>query len=200
MPLIRQAVEPADLASSLPLRTERTLLRLAEPEDVAELLAFHTRNFAHLAPSSPRRPEGFLTEAHWQQEIARSREDFAAGRSARLLLCLARDPEHIIGAVNLNNITRGAAQYADLGYALDAGMQGQGLMPEAVRAVIAYAFGPLNLHRIRACYLPTNERSGAVLRRLGFVVEGYARDYLLIDGRWQDQILTSLINPDWQPA
>lgn len=185
---------------SLPLHTERTLLRLAEPEDVAEILAFHTRNYAHLAPSSPHRPESFLTEAHWQQAIARDREDFAAGRSARLLLCLAEDPQRIIGAVNLNNITRGAAQYADLGYALDAEMQGKGLMPEAVRAVIAFAFGPLNLHRIRACYLPTNERSGAVLRRLGFVVEGYARDYLLIDGRWQDQILTSLINPNWHPA
>ena len=200
MSATHQGVDPADLASSLPLRTARTLLRLAEPDDIAELLAFHTRNFVHLAPSSPRRPETFLTEAHWQQEITRSREDFATGRSARLLLCLAEDPRRIIGAVNLNNITRGAAQYADLGYALDAEMQGHGLMPEAVRAVIAFAFGPLNLHRIRACYLPTNERSGAVLRRLGFVVEGYARDYLLIDGRWQDQILTSLINPDWQPA
>lgn len=197
MPATRQ---PDDPASSLPLRTERALLRLPEPEDVAELLAFHTRNFMHLAPSSPSRPEGFLTEAYWQQEIARSQQDFAGERSARLLLCLAEDPQRIIGAVNLNNITRGAAQYADLGYALDAEMQGHGLMLEAVRAVIAFAFGPLNLHRIRACYLPTNERSGAVLRRLGFVVEGYARDYLLIDGHWQDQILTSLINPDWQPA
>ena len=200
MPVIHQPGTPADPASSLPLRTERTLLRLTEPEDVAELLAFHTRNLAHLAPSAPRRPETFLTEAYWQQEVPRSREDFAAGRSARLLLCLAEDPQPIIGAVNLNNITRGAAQYADLGYALDAGAQGRGLMPVAVQAVIAFAFGPLNLHRVRACYLPTNERSGAVLRRLGFVVEGYARDYLLIDGRWQDQILTSLINPDWRPG
>jgi ribosomal-protein-alanine N-acetyltransferase len=200
MPAIGQPVASADPASVLPLRTERTLLRLAEPEDVVELLAFHVRNHAHLASTSPRRPESFLTEAYWQQEIARNREDFAAGRSARLLLCQAEAPQGIIGAVNLNNITRGAAQYADLGYALDAGLQGQGLMVEAVRAVIAYAFGPLNLHRLRACYLPTNARSGAVLRRLGFVVEGYARDYLLIDGHWQDQILTSLINPNWQPA
>lgn len=200
MPVIGQPVEPTDPACSLPLLTARTLLRLAEPEDVPDLLAFYTRNAAHLAPTSPRRPEGFLTEAYWQQEIARNQDDFAAGRSARLLLCLAEDPQPIIGTVNLNNITRGAAQYADLSYALDGQMQGKGLAPEAARAVIAYAFGPLNLHRVRACYLPTNARSGAVLRRLGFVVEGYARDYLLIDGRWQDQILTSLINPDWRPA
>ena len=185
----RQHSAALNAAANLPLRTERTLLRLPEPDDAAELVRFHTRNLAHLAPSSPRRPADFLTETYWRQEIARSREDFAADRSARLLLCLAAGHQPIIGA----------AQYADLGYALDAGMQGQGLMPDAVQAVVAFGFGPLNLHHIRACYLPTNARSGAVLRRLGFVVEGYARDYLLIDGRWQDQILTSLINPEWQP-
>jgi ribosomal-protein-alanine N-acetyltransferase len=49
--------------------------------------------------------------------------------------------------------------------------------------------------------MPHNTRSAAVLKRLGFAVDGYARDYLMIDGRWQDHILTSLLNPDWtQPA
>lgn len=185
-------------SAALPLRTARTLLRLAEPADAPELLAFHTRNATHLEPSAPRRPPEFLTPAHWEQQIAQAQADYAAGRSLRLLLCPASEPRRVIGSVNLNNITRGAAQYADLGYALDAGAQGAGLMTEAVGAVIAYAFGPLNLHRVRACYLPTNERSGAVLRRLGFIIEGYARDYLLIDGRWQDQILTGLINPEWR--
>ncbi|MFT4040021.1 MAG: GNAT family N-acetyltransferase [Thermomicrobiales bacterium] len=190
----------ANAPGGLPLRTERTLLRLAEPADAPELLAFHARNAAHLAPTSPQRPPGFLTLEHWERQIAQEQADFAAGRAVRLLLCPAGEPQRVIGGVNLNSISRGAAQYADLSYALDADAQGQGLITEATRAVIAYAFGPLNLHRVRACYLPTNERSGAVLRRLGFVIEGYARDYLLIDGRWQDQILTGLINPEWRPA
>jgi ribosomal-protein-alanine N-acetyltransferase len=38
-------------------------------------------------------------------------------------------------------------------------------------------------------------RSGRLLGRLGFVIEGYARDYLLVNGRWEDHVLTSLINP-----
>jgi ribosomal-protein-alanine N-acetyltransferase len=46
--------------------------------------------------------------------------------------------------------------------------------------------------------MPRNQRSGNLLKRLGFVVEGYARDYLLINDRWEDHILTSLTNPDWQ--
>jgi ribosomal-protein-alanine N-acetyltransferase len=45
-----------------------------------------------------------------------------------------------------------------------------------------------------ANYVPTNERSGRLLRRLGFVVEGYARDYLFIGGRFQDHVLTALTN------
>lgn len=51
-----------------------------------------------------------------------------------------------------------------------------------------------------ANYMPHNQRSGNLLRRLGFVVEGYARDYLLINGRWEDHIQTSLINPNWKPS
>jgi ribosomal-protein-alanine N-acetyltransferase len=48
-----------------------------------------------------------------------------------------------------------------------------------------------------ANYLPQNERSARVLKGLGFVVEGYAKDYLYIDGRWQDHVLTALTNERW---
>jgi len=36
-----------------------------------------------------------------------------------------------------------------------------------------------------------------VLRRLGFVPQGYARDYLRIDGEWRDHVLTALVNARW---
>ena len=72
-------------------------------------------------------------------------------------------------------------------------------MTGALRLGIEYMFGEMNLHRISANYMPDNTRSGAVLKRLGFTVDGYARDYLRIDGRWQDHILTSLLNPGWTP-
>ena len=49
-----------------------------------------------------------------------------------------------------------------------------------------------------AAYLPHNQRSANLLKRLGFVVEGYACDYLMINGQWQDHILTSLTNRNWK--
>ena len=72
-------------------------------------------------------------------------------------------------------------------------------MTESVRMGIDYMFREMHMHRISANYMPHNTASAAVLKRLGFAVDGYARDYLQIGGRWQDHILTSLLNPDWSP-
>ena len=138
------------------------------------------------------------TEPYWRAQVAHNREEFAAGRSVRLFLFPRDEPETVVGGLSLNTIVRGAAHYCDLGYSLAENRQGQGLMSEAVLAAIRYAFDELKLHRVKAAYLPTNERSGGLLRRLGFVVEGYARDYLLIQGRWQDQVLVGLVNPEWR--
>ena len=89
---------------------------------------------------------------------------------------------------------RGAFQAAFLGYGLARQAEGQGLMTEALTAAIGFAFDERRLHRVMANYMPTNERSQAVLRGLGFVVDGYARDYLFINGAWRDHVLTSKTN------
>lgn len=73
-------------------------------------------------------------------------------------------------------------------------------MTEALELLIPYAFGPLNLHRIMANYMPRNRRSARLLKRLGFRIEGRAPDYLQIAGRWEDHILTSLVNQKWRKA
>ena len=56
-------------------------------------------------------------------------------------------------------------------------------MSEALKLASIYVFTELNMHRIMAAYLLHNQRSSLLLKRLGFVVEGYARDYLTINGQ-----------------
>src|SRR5690349_9012683 len=141
--------------------------------------------------------EPMLTPAFWEAATDAALADFHADRGARFFL-FHGDPTEVVGSVGLSQIHRGPAQYCMMGYGLAERFQGQGLMSEAVGAVIAYAFGELDLHRIQANYVPHNVRSGKLLRRLGFTVEGFARDYLLLDGVWQDHILTSLTNPRWR--
>ena len=67
-------------------------------------------------------------------------------------------------------------------------------MSEAVAAAVNYAFNELGLHRVMANNLPHNAPSANLLRKLGFVTEGYARNYLFIDGQWRDHVLTAKIN------
>ena len=66
---------------------------------------------------------------------------------------------------------------------------GHGYITEALRALVFdIAFGPLGLHRVEANVMPRNNRSIRVLEKLGFVQEGLARDYLRINGRWENHI------------
>jgi ribosomal-protein-alanine N-acetyltransferase len=102
----------------------------------------------------------------------------------------------VIGSVHYSQVSRGAFQSAMLGYALDRGHVGQGLMAEALAASLAEMFSPrVNLHRVQAAYRPENVRSGNVLERLGFTLEGLAPDYLYIDGAWRDHRVMSIRNP-----
>lgn len=181
------------------LTGQRVLLRLASARDLPAILAYLRRNRRHLQPWTPAAPRSRFTEAHWRRQVALNRRDARAGRSLRLFLFERSRAERVIGTVTLDNLVRGPFQACHLGYTLDERSQGRGLMGEALELALAHAFGALNLHRVMANYLPHNRRSARVLRRLGFRIEGRAREYLLIAGRWQDHVLTSKVNREWRP-
>lgn len=73
-------------------------------------------------------------------------------------------------------------------------------MYEALSEAIRFVFDELELHRIQANHLPENTRSARLLKRLGFEIEGRARNYLLIAGEWRDHVLTSLANERYEFA
>lgn len=168
------------------------------PQEASNVVAFYSRNKEFFRPYFPSFREGFFTEELWRKRLSVNIEDFNSGINMKLFFHLNENPETIIGQISFNDIVRGAAHYCSLGYAIDKEEEGRGLMTEALEVSIKYAFSQLNLHRIQANYIPTNERSARVLRKLGFVVEGYAYDYLCLDGEWKDHILTSLTNKNWK--
>ena len=69
-------------------------------------------------------------------------------------------------------------------------------MKSLLSFVIDFAFSELELNRIMANYMPRNNRSKRLLASLGFKEEGIAERYLLINGIWEDHVLTSLLNPN----
>ncbi|MCF4966213.1 ribosomal protein S5-alanine N-acetyltransferase [Nostoc sp. CMAA1605] len=188
------------MKSELPIITsDRLLLRIGIQEDIPRIVQYFRENKDFLTPFYPTWTEHFFTEDYWHNQVENNFLEFIHDQSLKLFIFPKKQPKTIIGTVNFNNFIRGAAHFCHLGYGLAETAQGQGYMTEALQVATEYVFQELNFHRIMANYMPHNQRSGNVLKRLGFVVEGYARDYLLINGQWQDHILTSLINPHWQP-
>jgi ribosomal-protein-alanine N-acetyltransferase len=180
--------------------TERLILWAAGPEAAPRLHRYHAENWPHLAPWSPPVPPDFLTVGYWERRLIGERAAFEAGRAARWAISWREDAERaVIGTISLSEIVRGPLGQAYLGYGLAEGAQKRGVMTEAVRAVAAFAFEVLRLHQLAANYVPTNEASGRVLRRCGFTVCGYVRDYLFIGGAWRDHVLTVLTDPTGRP-
>ncbi|MEZ6183383.1 MAG: GNAT family N-acetyltransferase [Planctomycetota bacterium] len=182
------------------LRSERLELLLPLPQAAPRLLRYLEDNRAHHAPFNPPPPPGYYTLDHWRARLAQNRQDWRDDKAVRFVLFRRGEVAGpVLGVVNLTQIHRGPMEAALLGYSLDQDAVGHGYMQEALSAALDYAFTTLGLHRVMANYLPTNERSGRVLRRLGFTVEGYARDYLYIDGAWRDHVLTALTSPHPRP-
>jgi ribosomal-protein-alanine N-acetyltransferase len=180
------------------LKTARLIVRMGTYKDVSAIVQYYRSNREFLVPFEPERPEDFYSEYYWQAQVQRNRSEFEFSQSVRLFLFEQAASGTVIGAINFNHCFRGVLQSCVLGYSLAEAKQGQGLMQEALEAAIQFMFINLNFHRILANYMPHNQRSGRLLKRLGFVVEGYARDYLLIAGKWEDHILTSRINTSWK--
>jgi [ribosomal protein S5]-alanine N-acetyltransferase len=181
------------------LATERLQLVGTDPALADALAAYLVRNRAAHAPWNPPMPEAAFTAAGQRERLAVAVQAEAQGTQLGWFLRLKDEPGGgLIGHLRFSQISRGPFHSAMLGYAIDAGHEGRGLMHEALQTALADAFGPrLALHRVQANARPENVRSLALLDRLGFVREGLARDYLFIDGAWRDHVLTARVSPHW---
>lgn len=183
------------------LRSARLSLQALTQEDAPRIAEYVTANREHFAESGPKNAAAYYSEQFWETQVAELARAEELGTSVhRLLYSLDDGEERLVGKCAFSAIVRGPMQAAYLGYGLDKHFVGKGLMEEALRTLIPYMFGRQNLHRIMANYMPSNVRSGALLHRLGFVKEGLAKDYLLINGTWRDHVLTSLTNEAWVEA
>ena len=102
-----------------------------------------------------------------------------------------------MGTINLSQIYRGAFQSAYLGYQIGAEFAQQGYMTEAIALILRYAFADLKLHRLEANIQPGNIPSIALVKRAGFVKEGFSRRYLKICRRWRDHERWAILAEDW---
>jgi len=159
--------------------------------DAWRQLRRESRDF--LKPYEPRWTEADLARHVFTARVKRGAEEAELGTDYTFFIFeIEARAEKLLGGVTLSNIRRRAAQHATLGYWMGQRHAGQGTMTRAVSLVVAFAFDTLDLHRIHAAFLPFNTASRRVLEKNGFKEEGFAENYLQIDGRWADHVLFGL--------
>ncbi|MFY9757536.1 MAG: GNAT family protein [Pseudolabrys sp.] len=170
-------------------------LRPPHSGDFAEWAALRETSRAFLTPWEPTWPPDDLTRSAFRRRLKRYAED-QRGDLAYAFLIFRSDDNAMVGGLTLANIRRGVAQAGSIGYWIGAPFVRKGYMTAAVRALIPYGFTTLRLHRLEAACIPDNTASIRLLERTAFKREGYARDYLCINGIWQDHLLYARLKDD----
>lgn len=193
------------------LETERLILSEIVQEEAEE---YHRQQRSALGlPDRPPWGFGLETEsaeqAHrfiafaynaWQKKQTlrfgvRLKPEFG-GKFQTAVIESSINPERppLIGMVSIFDIQN---QYkAEIGYWLGAAYHGQGLMTEAVQAVVSYVFNTMGMGRLYAYTSPRNTPSLGMLRKVGFVEEGMLRRHTLRDGKWDDSVVMGIIRED----
>ena len=179
------------------LETARLFLRRPRLTDWRAWTNLRAASRDFLVPWEPTWPEDALTIPAYRRRLRQIGHEWRSDQGYAFFIFL-RETGMLVGGVNLSGVRRGVAQAASLGSWMGEAFANRGLMGEALTALLPYAFERLALHRIEAACLPHNKASRALLARLGFQEEGYARGYLKIAGRWQDHVLHALLAGEFQ--
>ena len=184
------------LADQLPaIEGEGLHLRPPQMADYAEWAALREASRGFLTPWEPTWPADDLSRSAYRRRLRRYAEDLRTDQAYAFFVLLAGDGR-LVGGLTLANVRRGVAQAGSLGYWMGAPYARRGLMTAAVRALIPFTFTTLRLHRLEAACIPTNAASIRLLEKTGFTREGYAREYLCINGMWQDHLLFARLKGD----
>lgn len=169
------------------LQTSRLILRRLRSEDADAVFDL----FANDEVTRYYDLDRFTSIAQAQDLIARFQERFDRQIGIRWGLALADSPNVLIGTCGYNIWVR-PAHRSLLGYDLNRSHWGQGLMGEALTAILDFGFGAMQLNRVEALTFPQNTASKRLLTKLGFKKEGLLREYEYPKGSPQDMAIYSL--------
>ena len=177
------------------LETERMTLRPPIHGDFRAWAALRRESEGFLSPWEPTWARDHLSRKAFTNRVYWAQRSIANGTAVPLFL-IRRADQALLGAITLDNIRRGPAQAGTTGYWIGQPHARQGLMKEAIEAVVHYAFRTLDLSRIEAGCLPENTPSRRLLEQCGYKYEGVAQSYLQINGRWRNHVLYANLRSD----
>lgn len=169
------------------LKTERLVLRKPRPDDADAL--FRLRSDPRVMQYFGRALMQSTEEA--LQFIEQTRTMFDNNEGVQWAISPSGEAQ-MIGTITIWKIDK-TNHRGEIGYMLDPQFQGKGLMTEALKAIVHYAFETLHLHSLEANVNPDNMDSIKLLERNGFVREAYFRENFYFDGKFEDSAIYSLL-------
>lgn len=169
--------------------SKRVYLRTPTEEDCEECITINhaSKKFYANWVSPP------TTRLQFKAYIQRCALDSVEG----LLVCKS-DDDVIVGVINISQIFHGNFKNAYMGYYIGEQFSGQGYMTEGMQLALHFAFRTLKLHRLEANIQPGNVDSIKLVKRVGFIREGFSRRYLKIAGKWRDHERWAITAEDWR--
>lgn len=181
-----------ELFSNLPvIRTQRLTLRAVRMSDANDLFEYS---------SDPQVARHVLWDAHTSIHQTRSYIRFLLrqyrGAQPSTFVIALRSTGKVVGTIGFMWIQQ-ENRSAEVGYSLNRAYWNQGIMTEALRALLDFGFTKLNLNRIEAQYESDNPASGRVMAKAGMLREGRLRQRLYNKGRFADVELYAMLRQDF---
>ena len=189
----------SELMRGKPLVCGQVYLRPPARGDWTAWVALRAASRAYLEPWEPSWSGDALTRKAFMRRLRVHAINSQTDKGYAFLI-FSRRSDDLVGGVSLNHVRRGIGQTASVGYWIGERYARHGYMTDALAGLLPFAFDSLGLHRIDAAVLERNAASRRVLEKVGFTREGVARQYLRIDGEWQDHVIYGMLSTDARPA
>lgn len=194
MNLTEDSTSAAVTSMQLPIETHRLLLRKFEERDVRDIVEYSLEADFWLARNLDWQP----TEGSVRQYFAAQQGLYPESYPGWLALVVElKAEEKVVGIVGIGVTNREQGQ-ATVGWALSGMYQRQGIATEAAKALVAFGFVFMGLHRIAARTGRRNTRSWKLMERIGMRREAHFRESHQVAGEWDDEFIYAILADEWR--
>lgn len=179
---------------SLPIETDRLLLRTFERGDVDGLNAYHVLPSVQRYVFSRTRDKSEVAGA---LNVMRSHVSLQRPGDTLTLAMVRKGDHQLVGHVSLHWSDATAGQ-GEVRFLVNPAHAGHGYVSEALSALFDLAFDHFRIHRIFCRSDGRNHHSIKLMQRLGMRLEAHYREHALFQGEWDEELHFAILDREWQ--
>jgi ribosomal-protein-alanine N-acetyltransferase len=183
--------------NTVSLETPRLNLSTADKRMAKAISEFYLHNSDHLREWEDIKSEDYYTP-YFQRRMIKQEQERMAQNTGMDFWIFLKSSGKLIGKVSVFGIIGGNFSLCVIGYKLDVDHVGFGYMTEALGSVETFLFESLNFRRIEINIIPRNQKSLNVVKRLGYELECEVKEYIYINGKWEDHYRYVKVNKKWR--